>query len=108
MGTPPSPPSPDDVSTFASISDWLKSWGWGAVGAIFGGGVTYGTLRSNLSNLDERLGRLEKEVPETLRRLEDKIDSHHEQLINMIVNLASERRAADVLVRQNSGSTGVR
>lgn len=68
--------------------DWLATHWDAFAGWVFGAGATWATFRS----YGVRLDKLEKEGPEGLKRLEDKMDAHHTQVIGLMMGIASGRQ----------------
>ncbi len=54
-------------------------------------GFVWGT-RAKLTDHDRRLELLESGVAADLRRLEEKIDSHHSEMTRMLVSIATRER----------------
>jgi hypothetical protein len=69
----------------ADLSDLLKSWG-GALAGLFAAGVAWGDSRRSITEHTREIASL----GEGQKRLEEKLDRNHNELVKLIVGLASK------------------
>ena len=72
--------------------DWISAHWEAVIAWLFGAGATWATFRSKLDNHQVRIERLENDGPASMKRLEDKMDAHHTQVIGLMMGLAANRQ----------------
>ena len=83
--------TPPDPSTWGFF-EWLTTGLLTVVAAI--STFIWGT-RASIEDHGRRLEALELDVPADIRRLEEKIDQHHNVVMGLLINIARGRKGDD-------------
>jgi hypothetical protein len=88
MATQITPPDPSTWGFF----EWLSS---GLLGIVAGISTFVWGTRSAIQDHGRRIEALETDGPADIRRLETKIDEHHNVVMGLLINIARNRRDDD-------------
>ena len=82
---------PQQPAQDPDLWNWVATHWDATIGWIFGAGATWGMFRSAIKDHGVRIARLEQDGPAGLKRLEDKMDAHHTQVIGLMMGIAANR-----------------